>query len=318
MKKIVSEDAIRRAFKAIDETEGAAWLRGHLAFCVEPLLAEPWILDVDTTIKPLYGHQEGAVLGYNPKKPGRPSHCYHTYSMASTRLILDVDVSPGDEHASRHSAPSLWALLDRLPRDLWPALLRGDRGFGNEEIMREAEARALPFLLKLRLTANVKRMIEKLASSREWVDAGQGFEAKESEVRLVGWSRQRRVIVLRRRLKDAVGLRVSDDGGPPQLAFVEIGEATEVYEYSVLVTSLDEETEAFGQLYRDRGDGDIDQAWRLSRLCGGGGGGVFGGPWRQAAPGRRGGADRLQRRDRPGIGAHEHGAFRAGADVAAG
>ena len=70
MKKIVSEDAIRRAFKAIDEAEGAAWLRGHLSFCVEPLLAEPWILDVDTTIKPLYGHQEGAVLGYNPKKPG--------------------------------------------------------------------------------------------------------------------------------------------------------------------------------------------------------------------------------------------------------
>ena len=222
----------------------------------EPLLAEPWILDVDTTIKPLYGHQEGAVLGYNPKKPGRPSHCYHTYSMASTRLVLDVDVGPGDEHASQHSAPSLWALLDRLPRDLWPALLRGDRGFGNEGIMREAEARELPFLLKLRLTANVKRMIEKLASTREWVDAGQGFEAKESEVRLVGWSRRRRVIVLRRRLKDAVGLGLSDDGGPPQLAFVEIGEAADVYEYSVLVTSLDEDVEAFGQLYRDRGDGE--------------------------------------------------------------
>jgi hypothetical protein len=133
--------------------------------------------------------------------------------------------------------------------------LRGDRGFGNEEIMREAEVRKLPFLLKLRLTANVKRMIERLASAREWVDAGQGFEAKESEVRLVGWSRQRRVIVLRRRLKD-VGLRLQDDGGQPQLAFLEIGEATDIYEYSVLVTSLDEDVEAFGQLYRDRGDGE--------------------------------------------------------------
>ena len=118
------------------------------------------------------------------------------------------------------------------------------------------KARELPFLLKLRLTANVKRMIEKLASTREWADAGQGFEAKESEVRLVGWSRRRRVIVLRRRLKDAVGLGLSDDGGPPQLAFVEIGEAADVYEYSVLVTSLDEDVEAFGQLYRDRGDGE--------------------------------------------------------------
>ena len=63
------------------------------------------------------------------------------------------------------------------------------------------------------------------------------------------------MIVLRRRLKGALELSHSDDGGAPQLAFVEIGEAAEVYEYSVLVTSLDEETEAFGQLYRDRGDG---------------------------------------------------------------
>ena len=70
-------------------------------------------------------------------------------------------------------------------------------------------------------------------------------------------------------------------------------------------------------LYGLRNIIDIDQAWRLSRLCGGDGGFV-GRFRRQAAPGRRGGADRLQRRDRLGIGAHEHRAFRAGADVAAG
>jgi SRSO17 transposase len=62
---------------------------------------------------------------------------------------------------------------------------------------------------------------------------------------------------------------------------------------------------------------DIDQSWRLSRLCGGGGV-VVGTPWRQAAPRRRRGSYRLQRRDRLGIGAHQHGAFRAVADVAAG
>ena len=271
MKKIVSEDAVRRAFKAIDETDGAAWLRGHLAFCVEPLLAEPWILDADTTIKPLYGHQArgGSRLQSQetrprnpPKKPGRPSHCYDTYSMASTRLVLDVDVSPGDEHTSKHSAPGLWAFLDRLPRDLWPALLRGDCGFGNEGVMREAEARRLPYLFKLRLTKNVRRMIEKL-SGREWVNAGQGFWAKESTVRLEGWSRARRAIVLRRRVTGAVGLSHDDESGAPQLSFAEIGEATEVYEYSVLVTSLDETTDAFGQLYRDRGDDQniFDDQW---------------------------------------------------------
>jgi hypothetical protein len=36
-------------------------------------LEVPWVLDVDVTIKQLYGKQEGAVLGYNPVKPGRPT-----------------------------------------------------------------------------------------------------------------------------------------------------------------------------------------------------------------------------------------------------
>jgi len=46
-------------------------------------------------------------VGYNPKKPGRPSRCYHTYSLAGPRLVLDVDVRAG-EHTSEHSAPGLW------------------------------------------------------------------------------------------------------------------------------------------------------------------------------------------------------------------
>src|SRR5271167_1598563 len=51
MKRIVSEDAVRRAFVAIEEEAGAAWLRLHPDDCTAPLLAEPWILDMDTTVK---------------------------------------------------------------------------------------------------------------------------------------------------------------------------------------------------------------------------------------------------------------------------
>lgn len=256
MSKVVSEDAVRRGLKAIDEEEGALWLRRHLDYCAAPLLSEPWALDVDTTVKPLYGHQEGAVVGYNPRKPGRPSHCYHTYAMAGTRLVLDVDVSAGDETASRYCAPGLWALLDRIPRDGWPTLLRGDAGFGNEPIMREAEARGVAYLFKLRLTANVKRMIERLSGQCAWSNAGQGFAAKESVVRLEGWSRQRRAIVLRRRVKEGLVAPACDGNGQQKLSFVEIVAGAEVYEYTVLITSLGEELSTFGQLYRDRGDAE--------------------------------------------------------------
>jgi hypothetical protein len=143
MNKVVSEDSVRRGLKNVDAEAGAVWARRHLLSCVEPLLNEPWSLDVDTTIKPIYGQPEGAEIGYNPKKPSRPSHCYHTYAMAGTRLKLDVDVNAGDRHTSNYAAPALWSLLDRLNRECWPRLLRGDAGLGVAPIMTEAEASGL-------------------------------------------------------------------------------------------------------------------------------------------------------------------------------
>jgi hypothetical protein len=45
-------------------------------------------------------------------------------------------------------------------------ILRGDSGFGTEGVMREAERRRLPYLFKLRLTANVKKLIKKTFPKR--------------------------------------------------------------------------------------------------------------------------------------------------------
>ena len=81
MSQVVSEDSVRRNFSKLDETEGVQWLQDHLGYGVVPLLSEPWIPDADVTVKPLYGHQDGAVKGYNPHQPGRPSHTYHLTSV---------------------------------------------------------------------------------------------------------------------------------------------------------------------------------------------------------------------------------------------
>src|ERR1017187_5739738 len=56
-------------------------------------------LDVDTTVKPLYGHQQDAKVGYNPTKPGRPSHAYHSYFVANIRMVLDMEVQAGNQTA---------------------------------------------------------------------------------------------------------------------------------------------------------------------------------------------------------------------------
>jgi hypothetical protein len=105
MSRVLSEDAIRRAFEKIETAAGVDWLREQLDYTTCPLLSEPWILDADTTVKPLYGEQEGAVVSYDPSKSGRPSHTYHSYMIGGLRLLLEVEVQPGNRHTPKHSAP---------------------------------------------------------------------------------------------------------------------------------------------------------------------------------------------------------------------
>ena len=254
MRKVVSEDAVRRGLAKIDEAKGLAWLQTHLDYCTAPLLSEPWILDMDSTVKTLYGHQEGAEVGYNPHKPGRPSHAYHTYMLSSLRLVLRVDVLPGDEYNVAHATDGLWKLLDHLGPTRRPALLRGDKSWGIERVMARAEQKGFAYLFRLRMTANVKRSLERAMQQSDWTDAGQGWQGKETTLRLTGWSRQRRVILLRRKLARDLAVADRADPAQPLLSFAEIGPDKELWEYAALVTSLDSEILTLGQLYRDRAD----------------------------------------------------------------
>src|SRR5207249_1105660 len=252
MASVISNDSLSRALRAIPAAAGTAWLDAQFKRSYEHALKLPWILDIDTTIKVLYGKQEGAAIGFNPKKPGRPSHAYHSYVMSGLRLVLDVEVSPGNEMSSHHALPGLTELLERLPAEQQPWLVRGDCAFGNEPTLELLERRERSYLFKLRLTKNVKRLIRELFWHSDWIKAGQGWMAREARLQLQGWSRERRVVVMRRPVKG--DLLLSDEQQQLSLAFVEPRRPYQAYEYAVLVTNLPHELLTMAQLYRDRAD----------------------------------------------------------------
>ncbi|UYM15878.1 transposase [Endozoicomonas euniceicola] len=199
MKKIVSDDSARRGLKKIDEDEGVEWMQKHLHLCFDPLLTIPWIMDVDVTVKTIYGHQEGAVNGYNPHKKGRPSHTYHSYMMANLKLILEVEVRPGNQSQSKYSLPGLMELLNRLPKRCWPEFVRGDCDWGSDRVMSELEDAGCHYLFKMKKHDNVKKAIGNAHCSGGWVKYDNHWEGKESVIKLSGWKKERRIIIVRRR-----------------------------------------------------------------------------------------------------------------------
>jgi hypothetical protein len=168
--------------------------------------------------------------------------------------VLRVDVLPGNEHNPAHGTESLWELLDRLGRARWPSLLRGDKSWGVEPVMAGAEQRGLPYLFRLRLTKGVRGALERAMREADWTDAGQGWQGKETALRLLGWSRQRRTVLLRRKLRGDLAMAEAAQPAQKWLSFAEIDRNGEVWEYAALVTSLTDEVLTLGQLYRDRAD----------------------------------------------------------------
>ena len=265
-RRLLSEDTVRRAMKRIPEEVGLEWLRGHILDSISPALALPWILDIDTTVKPLYGHQQGAEIGYNPQKPGRPSHTYHSYFVANLRISLGVDILSGKKSAGAYGMTGLWKTLGRLPRSHWPTFARGDCGYGSEKVMLEFEQRQLPYLFKLRHSPKVKALIRECVGlgHHKWKNAGDGWEAMESSLKLQGWTRERRVVLVReapakapvgknkRRRRDHQELLPRNDGKSWDLHA-----APWSGKIAVLVSSLDENaypTVAMPRLYRERSD----------------------------------------------------------------
>ena len=211
--EVVSDATVRRAFREADEKDLDEWLSKHEREVYEVLLSFRYILDIDNTVKPIYGHQEGAELGYNPVKPGRPSHNYHSFFIGRARIALGVDVLPGRQHSGRCGMKRLWALVDSLPPHLRPVLLRGDVGYGSDVNMREAESRGIVYLFKIRRSTHVRRLFKTLSDGPGWKDCGCGWKSMEVSLRLDGWTTARRVLLIRRpaeKKPEADGVRVRE------------------------------------------------------------------------------------------------------------
>lgn len=278
MTKIISDDSLRRALAHLAPTvvgpydkgelaarqaqldRGLAWMDEQLFESVQEALSTPWILDVDPTVKPLYGRQDGAEVGYNPRKRGRPSHVIHTYWISAVRLVLHAEVQNGKATSGTHSLPGLRSLLERLTPAQRPTLVRGDCGLGNENVMGELEELEQAHLFKLRQTPGAKRMIERQWARQDWQPVGQGWEAVEDQLKLQGWSKTRRVVVLRRATKGDLLVTAKKTRkkaaipGQQMLQFVDDNSPLTIWEYAVLVTNTDYDLAAIAQLYRDRAD----------------------------------------------------------------
>lgn len=83
------------------------WFFSELCF-------DNYTLDFDSTVMERYGDQEGAEVGYNPKRPGRKSHHPLLAFVADLRMTANYWLRPGNTSASTNYLAFLDNTLERL------------------------------------------------------------------------------------------------------------------------------------------------------------------------------------------------------------
>lgn len=155
------------------------------------------ILDLDSTVVTVFGHQERAEVGYNPRYRGKRSYNPLLCLEANSSLLWDTELRAGNAGTWEGSVELLASALDTLPGDVRELRVRADAGFGYDPVLEILEARPAQYAVVARMTTGLKRKLGGLRYHR----CNRLWEIAELELQPHGWSQARRCIVARRRLE---------------------------------------------------------------------------------------------------------------------
>ena len=210
-----SDDTIRNFFLRFAQSDIEAFWRPlwRWLLLLVKCPASGFSLDLDSTVFCREGTQAGAAKGFNPRRKGRKSHHPLLAVLAEAHFFLHGWLRSGNTGAARGVVPFLQEALALLPEGLWLRTVRADSGFFDPALLEFLEGRQLPYIVVARLTTTLKRHC---AGIKDWTVIDEHHAAGEFTVKLFGWTKARRFVVVRERVREhkaAVGRRLIDVPG---------------------------------------------------------------------------------------------------------
>src|SRR6516164_4053997 len=156
------------------------------------------IFDLDSTVVTIFGHQDGAEVGYNPRYRGKRSYNPLLCVEANSAFLWDVELRRGDAGTWAGSEGLLACCFLSTPSDIREIRVRADAGFGYGPVLDMLEARLAQYSVVARMVPSLKRALKGL----RYEPMNSRWEMAEFEHRPHGWPHARRCIVARKSIKE--------------------------------------------------------------------------------------------------------------------
>jgi len=180
-------------------------------------------LDLDSSSKSAYGHQEGVARGHNTERSHKPMLNPIFAFISQTGECLHAALRPGNTHSANGSVEFLKECLALLPRQVWKVIVRADSAFFSAAFVAALEILGCGYAIKVKI-----RDWKQICAAQVWrkVPGQEGIWTAEFEHRIKGWEKARRFVAVRR----LVGIQTPEKDG----VLFEIPE----YSYGLWVTNL--------------------------------------------------------------------------------
>lgn len=176
-------------------------------------------VDVDTTVEPLFGKQEGALPGPNPRYHGRSSYHPMIAFVAELGACVGAELRFGDRGVGEQDVPAIRRWLRRLRGQVGPdtiITLRMDAAGDCAELLDALAKAGVRFIVKLRATDD---LLGAALKHRNWRITQRDGDAVVERVASINFSRTSwkmrkrpfRVVALRSTVRGGQQLRLWDN-----------------------------------------------------------------------------------------------------------
>lgn len=227
----LSPQSIRRIVRLHDQIR-------HQLFAL-PSAPTTLLFDLDSVVLTLYGHQQGAHVGYNPKKRGRRSYhpllCFEGHHQE----FWHGSLRPGEVAANTGVIAFMQRCLAKVPGEVARARIRvrADAGFFSGKFIAALDHWGLGYVI----VAQQHRTIRARALAATFHALKCGIEVAEFRYQPPRWSAAHRFVVVRRPTPE-------DPVEAAQLTLFQ----DRRWAYSVFITNLDLEPWRVWTFYRPR------------------------------------------------------------------
>lgn len=245
-KRTPGQDTYKRFFAKFTHASNQRVSDYFYSWIFDNVRFDNFTLDFDSSVITRYGTQEGSKKGYNPQKPGRPSHHPLIAFVSDVKLVANMWLRSGDTGSANNFLSFLEDTLGKL-KNKTVSLVRLDSGFHNKEIFDYLEHKQLDYVVAARFYQPIQYII---SQQQAWIAIDHGIQITETRYQSPEWKASRRVVIVRQLIKE----RPKAPG--KTLRLFEHEELHQQYRYTAYVTNLKLSAADVWRLYRGRGDAE--------------------------------------------------------------